>query len=114
MRSILFGIFLLIAPFAFSQSKDELILDGPKDSVLVYAGEGFLSKGNCLLIKFTGDSQEFFNALASFHANDEDQIKRTTEEINIYNVSKPYWVYGTYSVHAKIEQRGTFALSSLQ
>ncbi|MCB9225426.1 MAG: hypothetical protein R2780_12585 [Crocinitomicaceae bacterium] len=110
MRLLLLGIFFIISFNGLAQTKDQLILDGPKDSVLVYAGEGFLAKGNCLLIKFTGDGQLFFNELASFHAQDENQIQRTELELNVYHITKPYWVYGTYSVHAKLETRGTYTL----
>lgn len=110
MRIIILSILLFSFGITYSQTKDELILNGEKDSVLTYPGDGFLAKGNCLLIKFTGDPQEFFNKLAEYHAFEETQIDRTLLELNIYEITKPYWVYGTYSVHAKLEKRGTFTL----
>jgi hypothetical protein len=110
MKSTLIIVLSIFCSTAIGQTKDDLILNGPKDSVLTYPGEGFLATGNCLLIKFTGDSQKFLNELVAFHANEEDQVNRVENKMDIFMVSKPYWVLGTYSVHAELETRGTFTL----
>ncbi|MEX1003445.1 MAG: hypothetical protein WDZ35_15105 [Crocinitomicaceae bacterium] len=90
----------LLGFYAGAQKKDSLIASSALDSVITYGGEGDLMKGNCLFVKFTGDPQLFFNQLANFHAQGEKQIERTDTTLSIYQTTKPYWVYGRYSVFA--------------
>jgi hypothetical protein len=110
MRFLFSLLILFIAQAAFCQTKEELIASVPLDSVIVYQGEGFLSTGNCLILKYSGDPQVFFNELAAFHTHEEGQIDRTEVTINMYNVNKPYWVYGNYSVHAGMASKSDHTL----
>lgn len=103
--------FLSILTLGYSQnSKDQLINISQKDTVIQYEGEGTFNSGNCLIIKFTGDPQRFFNELARFHAQDEDQVERTESTLAIFETSKPYWVYGRYSVFAEISKKDDYSL----
>lgn len=110
MKSIIL-IFTFVCGIASSaQTKAELIESSVKDSVITYAGEGDLGKGNCLLIKFTADAQLFFNELASLHAKTEEQVKRTKNTLAINPTTTPYWVYGEYSVFATIQAKEDYQL----
>ena len=110
MRILLTLITALSFTFSFAQSKEEMIEQAPMDSVIQYPGEGVLLKGNCLFIKFTGNAQQFFNELAKFHVQDDDQIERTKNSLTIYDTAKPFWVYGKYTVYADLLELEDYTL----
>ena len=101
MRSLLAIVFTFAVSISFSQSKESLINSSPKDSVIQYEGEGVLRTGNCLILKYSGDAQAFFTELIYLHVQDEHQIERTETTLAIYETTKPYWIYGRYSVFAQ-------------
>lgn len=108
------SILFLIAAFSLNaQSKDELIISSPLDSVVTYAGVGETMKGNCLFIKFSGDGQLFFNELASLHTQDPKSVYRTETNLSINSTSQPYWVYGDYSVFASLEKKEGYDLITI-
>jgi hypothetical protein len=101
---------LFLAATSMAQSKNELIEKSMMDSIIQFEGEGALLKGNCLFVKFSGDAQLFFNQLAFFHAQDNDQLARTKNTLSIYETSKPYWVFGPYSVFAEFFEKEGYQL----
>ncbi|UKN02592.1 hypothetical protein K6119_03580 [Paracrocinitomix mangrovi] len=108
LTTVLF--FISISIIGFSQSKEDLIKSSPKDSVVTYEGEGKLKKGNCLLIKFTGDPVLFFNELIAMHVVKDDQLEMTENSMVIYETSKPFWVYNTYTVYASFSKKDGYSL----
>lgn len=102
MRHTLSIFFILFLTKSYAQSKEEFLKTVEMDTVVQYEGEGALSLGNCLMLKFTGDAKEFINQLVGFHAQSEDQVERTTTTMAIYETTKPYWIYGRYSVFAEM------------
>lgn len=110
MRLTLLTISFLIFTASFAQTKEEMIEQAPMDSVIQYPGEGALYKGNCLFIKFTGDSEALFNEITSLHIQDDDQVDRTKLSLTIYDTSKPYWVYGKYTVFVDLFMLEDFTL----
>lgn len=97
-------IFLLLAfTISFGQStKKDFIAAMPMDSCMMYNGGSSLIDGTCYIIKFTGNGQSFLNELAKFHIQDEGKTERSEAELFIKETTKPYWVYGTYSVDARL------------
>lgn len=110
MKLILIAITLISAHLVSAQTKNELIKSAVMDSVLQYQGEGTFSAGNCLIIKFSGDVTALFNELVQLHAQSEDQIERTTTTLTIYDTTKPYWIYGRYSVFAEAIKKDQYSL----
>ena len=105
-------IFLLTSSLTvFSQTdKAKLIESGPLDSVLVFEGSGSILDGPILYIKFTENPQIFFNELAKLHTYEAAQVNRSENQLTVPSTTKPYWVYGTYSVHAKITPKDDYSL----
>lgn len=92
------------------ETKEELIASSPMDTVIQYQGKGSLFKGNCVFVKFSKDPQLFFNELVALHLLDEDMLERTESTLAIYETTKPYWVYGRYSVFAEFKQEADYYL----
>jgi len=80
------------------------------DSVVTYNGTAPGFKDNGLIIKFSGDAQLFFNELARFHTYEVKQSNRTKYTLFIPTTDKPYWVFGDYSVFAKITIKESYEL----
>ena len=110
MKTCLLILSCLIFSLVFAQDKESLIKIAPLDSVVQYEGEGEQAKGNCLIIKLTADPQQLFNELINLHVLDKDQIERSENTLAIYNTTKPYWVYGKYSVFATIYDKDNYQL----
>lgn len=108
MKYFLTYLVILIGTLGLSQSKEEFIKTVELDTVVQYEGEGALSLGNCLVLKFTGDAKQFINQLVGFHAQTEEQVERTTSTLAIYETSKPYWIYGKYSVFAEMRSTDNY------
>lgn len=108
ITTLIFSIFVFTQ--AFAQSKDEMIENAPMDTVIQYPGEGVLFKGNCLFVKFSKDPQLLMNEIAKLHTQDEDLVERTKNQLIIYNTTKPYWVYGQYSVYVDLYETADYAL----
>lgn len=91
-------------------SKTEFIKNGDLDTVLVFEGSGSILEGPALYIKFTGNPQHFFNELAKLHTYEASQLQRTENRLTVPATTKPYWVYGEYSVHAEIFPEDGYSL----
>lgn len=103
-------VLFLFSFSAYSQTKKELIENGPLDSVLVFVGGESILEGPALYIKFSGNPQLFFNELAKLHTYEAAQVDRTENRLTVPETTKPYWVYGTYSVHAQIFPKEDYSL----
>lgn len=108
---LLFTLCFIGSFWALAQTdKSVLIESGPLDSVLVFEGSESILEGPALYIKFTGNPQDFFNELAKLHTYEAAQVERSESQLTVPSTSKPYWVYGNYSVHAKISPKADYSL----
>ena len=110
MRQLLTILFILTSVLSFGQASESFIEASPMDSVITYKGKAPGYKDTGLIIKFSADAQLFFNELAKFHTYDVKQSSRTKYTLYIPTTDKPYWVYGDYSVFAKITEKEEYQL----
>lgn len=110
MRQLLTILIILTSIHTIGQANESFINASPMDSVVTYKGKAPAFKDNGLIIKFSGDAQLFFNELAKFHTNDVKQSHRTKYTFYIPSTAQPYWVYGDYSVIAKITEKAAYQL----
>jgi hypothetical protein len=110
VRQLLTILIFLTSAHSFGQATEEFIDSSPLDSVITYIGKAPDFKDNGLIIKFSGDAQLFFNELAKLHTNDVKQSNRTKYTLYIPTTTQPYWVFGSYSVFAKITEKTDYQL----